>query len=69
MIVLDGSDKQICINQKPTDVFSWFFLDVTSHPSNYCIDVDILEIFLKLFRQFFDVYFFDYQEIVFHVSY
>ncbi len=46
-------------------LFPDLFFDVTSHPANYCIDVDFLEVFLKLFRQFFDVYFFDDQEVVF----
>src|SRR5574341_1875181 len=50
-------------------LFLDFFFDVTSHLANYRIDVDIFKVFLKLFRQFFNVYFFDYQKIVFYVCY
>jgi len=49
--------------------FPDFFFNVTSHLTNYGIDVDILKIFLKLFFQFLDIYFFDNQQVIFNICY
>src|SRR3972149_1392697 len=47
-------------------LFPDFFFDFTSHLANYVIDIDVFEIFLKLFRQFFYFYFFDDQKVIFN---